>query len=145
MKSNYFYRLVIIVPAVFFTITCKAQSSREGINFFHGTLKEAREKAKKENKLIFFDAYASWCGPCRYMDSVIYTKKTVGDFFNKNFVSIRVDMEKGEGPELATKLTSIDGYPSLLFLDGDGHIVKTILGSRSEKALLGEAKLAMEN
>lgn len=145
MALKFFYPLVIILPAMLFVVTCKGQSAHEGINFFQGTLKEAKEKAKKENKLIFFDAYASWCGPCRYMDSVIYAKKTVGDFFSKNFVSIRVDMEKGEGPELATKLTSIDGYPSLLFLDGDGHVIKTILGSRSEKALLGEAKLAMEN
>jgi hypothetical protein len=50
-------------------------------------------------------------------------------------------MEKGEGPVLAKKYPSIDGYPSLLFLENDGMPVKTLLGSRSAEEFLAEAKL----
>jgi thioredoxin 1 len=145
MKSKIFLLLPVIGVLVFLIISTYAQKKNQGIVFFNGTLKEAIGKAKKESKLVFFDAYASWCGPCRYMDSLVYTNKSVADFFNKHFVSIRVDMEKGEGPDLAKKYTSVDGYPSLVFLDGGGHVIKTILGSRSEKGLLGEAKYALEN
>ncbi|MES2332804.1 MAG: thioredoxin family protein [Bacteroidota bacterium] len=119
-----------------------AQSTGKGISFFTGTFKEAIQQAKKENKKIFFDAYAEWCGPCRFMDSAIYTDPEIGAFFNQHFVSVRVDMEKGEGPELAKKLSSINGYPSLLFIKPGGFAYKTVLGSLTKEILLGEAKLA---
>src|ERR1700737_4662315 len=95
--------------------TAVAQSEpHAGIAFFNGTLKEAIAKAKTENKFVFFDAYASWCGPCKTMDKDVFTHKSVADYLNTKFVSIKIDMEKGEGPELAKKYASINGYPSLL-------------------------------
>jgi len=36
----------------------------QGIDFFHGTWEEGLAKAKAENKILFVDAYAEWCGPC---------------------------------------------------------------------------------
>jgi uncharacterized protein YyaL (SSP411 family) len=112
-----------------------------GINFFNGTLKEAIVKAKAENKFVFFDAYASWCGPCKAMDKDVFIDKTVADYLNAKFVAIRIDMEKGEGPELEKRYKSINGYPSLLFLDGSGMPLKTLLGSRDAEEFLAEAKL----
>jgi len=122
-----------------------SQQSTTGIQFFKGTMDEAIAKAKAEKKCIFFDAYASWCGPCKYMDSEIYSRPDVADFFNNNFICIRVDMEKGEGPALRKRYFSIDGYPSLLFLADNGQVIKTILGSRSGTILIEEAKLVKVN
>jgi thioredoxin 1 len=118
-----------------------SQRTSSGIAFFNGTLKEAVTKAKAEKKFIFFDAYASWCGPCKAMEAKVFPDEVLGDYFNQHFISIRIDMEKGEGPDLAKRFTSIDGYPSLLFLNSDGHVVKTLLGSRGIEELLAEAKL----
>ncbi|MBW6479654.1 MAG: thioredoxin family protein [Bacteroidales bacterium] len=39
----------------------------EGMVFFTGTWDEALAQAKKENKLIFLDIYASWCAPCKML------------------------------------------------------------------------------
>jgi thioredoxin 1 len=122
-----------------------AQLKKTGIHFFEGSWKDAVAKAKQENKSLFFDAYASWCGPCKAMDAKVYTDAKVAAFFNRKFICFRVDMEKGEGPELVKRFPSIDGYPSLLFLANDGHIIKTVLGSRSAGVLLQEAKLALVN
>jgi thioredoxin 1 len=114
---------------------------QDGVHFFDGTLKEALAKAQAEKKLVFFDAYASWCGPCKEMALHVYTESAVAEYFNDKFVSIMVDMEKGEGPDLIKKYTSIDGYPSLLFMNNKGQVIKTLLGSRDAPALLAEAKL----
>jgi thiol:disulfide interchange protein len=115
--------------------------SQAATSFFNGTLKEAIAKAKSENKFVFFDAYAAWCGPCKTMDKEVFSNKNVADYLNAKFVPIRIDMEKGEGPELAKKYKSINGYPSLLFLDAGGMPVKTLLGSREVDEFLAEAKL----
>jgi len=40
--------------------------------------------AKQENKLIFLDAYASWCGPCKWMAANMFTNDTIADYYNKN-------------------------------------------------------------
>ena len=112
-----------------------------GIPFFSGTFKEALAKAKAEHKFLFLDAYASWCEPCQTMDREVYTDPKVAEYFAAKFVSIKVDMEKGEGPELAKRLQSINGYPSLLFFVPEGFATKTLLGSRSAEDFLAEAKL----
>lgn len=74
----------------------------EGIEFFKGSFEEAKVQAEKDGKLVFVDCYASWCGPCKKMDKLVFTDSEVGEFFNKNFVSIRMDMEKGKGKALAS-------------------------------------------
>ncbi|WP_228413932.1 thioredoxin domain-containing protein [Chryseobacterium sp. CH21] len=40
-------------------------SAQEAIQFQELPFKDIIAKAKKEKKLVFIDAYASWCGPCK--------------------------------------------------------------------------------
>jgi thiol:disulfide interchange protein len=45
------------------------KDSSKGIRFEHGlSWAQVKEKAKAENKYIFMDCYATWCGPCKAMD-----------------------------------------------------------------------------
>ena len=69
----------------------------QGIIFFEGTWKEALEKAKKEDKLVFVDSYTTWCGPCIKMAKNVFTQESVGSFYNQNFINIKLDMEKEDG------------------------------------------------
>lgn len=85
------------------------------------------EKAKKENKMIFLDAYATWCGPCKKMDNETYKDEKVASFYNANFINVRYDMEKGEGKMLAERY-DVQAYPNLLFLNSDGIMVHKGLG-----------------
>lgn len=114
----------------------------EGIVFFEGTLAEAQEKAAQERKLIFMDAYTSWCGPCKQMSRNVFTDAEVGAFFNKHFINIKVDMEKGEGPRLAGRYR-VNSYPTLLFLDEKGEVVHAAKGSRPTDQFLGLGKTAL--
>lgn len=79
-------------------------------------------KAKKEKKLIFVDAYTTWCRPCIQMAKDVFTLNKVADFYNDNFINVTMDMEKGVGPSLAKKY-DIKAYPTYLFVDGSGKLV----------------------
>lgn len=103
-------------------------SADTGIQFVDLPWAKVLEKAKKENKLIFFDAYASWCGPCKMMQKNVFTRKDVGDYFNTTFINVKKDMEVGEGPQLAN-MYPIEGYPTLFFVNGNGKLVTSHLGA----------------
>ena len=92
------------------------ETAATGIEFDHLTFEEAKAKALEENKLIFIDAYTSWCGPCKRMAANVFTNEAVGAYFNENFINLKIDMEKGEGPAIGRKYR-VAGYPTLLFVD----------------------------
>ena len=118
--------------------------SSQGIKFFEGTLEEAKALAKKEDKLIFLDAYTSWCGPCKRMAKNVFPTKEAGDYFNENFINVQKDMEKGEGRAIAKKY-GVRSYPTLLFIDYTGNVVYQTKGARRDaKSLIQLGKQALK-
>lgn len=117
-----------LLSLLFFAVIAFGQ----GIKFEEGNFKSLLAKAKKENKLIFIDAYAVWCGPCKLMVKNIFPLKPVGDYYNSNFINAKIDMEKGEGIELAKKY-NVRAFPTYLFINGDGEEVHRTLGYVEEK------------
>jgi thioredoxin-related protein len=115
----------LLVTACLFIVNANAQT--QSINFETGDLNSVFAKAKQENKLIFIDAYTSWCGPCKAMAKNVFTKDSVADYFNANFVNYKMDMEKGEGPDFAKKY-EVSCFPSLLILDANGSLVHRAAG-----------------
>lgn len=117
-------------------------SSAQGIDFVKGTWEEVLEKARTERKLIFVDAYAVWCGPCKEMDRNTFPKSDVGDFFGEHFISYKFDMEKGEGPAFGSKYGVI-AYPTMLFINFKGDVVHKIMGYRGPRELISEGRAAI--
>lgn len=115
--------------------------SQEGIQFQTSSFKEILAKAKSEKKLVFIDAFAVWCGPCKMMEKNIFPLQSVKEYYNANFINARFDMEKGEGREIAMKY-GIRSYPTFLFLNGDGEVVMKNYGYMGEQDFLAIAKEA---
>ena len=85
------------------------------------------------------DCYTSWCGPCKALARDVFTNDTVGDFFNKHFVCVKVDMEKEDGPELARRF-QVRAYPTLLFINPDDmNVAYRLTGGRRGAQWLVEA------
>lgn len=116
--------------------------SAQGIEFFHGTWAEALEKAKTEERLIFVDAFASWCGPCKRMSSQTFPDPKAGEFFNANFVNLKIDMEKPENSEFAGKYP-VNSYPTLMFIDATGKVVLKEVGAKGVDQLLETGRKAL--
>ena len=120
-----------------------AQMHAQGIEFFHGKWKEALELATKEDKLVFVDAYAKWCGPCKKMAKNVFTQAEVGDFYNKNFINVKLDMEESDGRTFGAKYP-VSAYPTLLFLNGKGELVKKVTGGQQASGLITIGEAAMK-
>lgn len=135
--KKHIYTLTLLL---FFSINLFAQ---DGIKFLEAELGEVLALAELEGKLVFVDAYTDWCKPCKAMDKDVFSTKEVGSFFNDNFVSVKINMEAGEGPSLAEQYL-IFAYPSLLFLNYDGSIAHRYAGFQDTKGLLSLGDIALD-
>lgn len=107
--------LLTMQPAV-----AQTKSEEQGTDFLDNKpMAEALAQAKATGKLLFVDCYTTWCGPCKMMTRDVFPQPTVGKYMNEHFVSLKVDMEKGEGPDLS-KRYGVRAYPTFLVLDADG-------------------------
>ncbi|MCR9012519.1 thioredoxin family protein [Gabonibacter chumensis] len=117
-----------------------ASAFGQGIEFIEGGLDAALIKAQKENKAIFVDFMATWCGPCKQLSAEVFPDKKLGDYFNTRFVSCKVDVDKEK--ELAKKY-KITGMPTMVFLDKEGNELKRVMGLIPATRLLRDAKEAL--
>lgn len=115
----------------------------DGMKFVDLNFDEVLKKAKEEGKLIFMDCYTTWCGPCKMMSNQVFPLKFVGDFMNEHFVNVKIDMEKGEGVELAKKY-KVKAFPTMFLLNADGEPIYKILGAQDPRTFLAKVKRGME-
>ncbi|MBL7925162.1 MAG: DUF255 domain-containing protein [Bacteroidia bacterium] len=108
-------KLLILCTTFLFIHFCAPAQDKTGILFQAIPFEAAIQKAKTEKKPIFLHAYASWCHFCEFMADSVYTQAEIADFYNRNFICIKMDMEK-EGRELNKKLR-VQNYPSHVFFD----------------------------
>jgi thioredoxin 1 len=119
-----FFLLVISQTAV------KAQGeniNHSNIQFIENDWNEALKQAAAQHKYIFVDAYATWCGPCKMLKATTFRDKKAADFYNKNFINIAIDMEKGLGPQLAAQW-GMQAYPTLIIFNSKGDPVLGTVG-----------------
>ncbi|SFA51769.1 Thioredoxin [Pedobacter suwonensis] len=117
----------------------------QGINFEKLTMNEALNKAgiPGAEKLILIDCFTSWCIPCAEMEAQEFPKKIAGDYFNPKFVSVRFDMEKGEGKEIAKKY-NVTAYPTFLLLNFQGQEINRVVGKASAQEFVDKVKAALD-
>ncbi|MDA3818623.1 MAG: thioredoxin family protein [Prolixibacteraceae bacterium] len=127
--------LLIFIFAVSLKVNAAEKEEAKGISFHQGTWNEALVLAKKENKLIFLDISASWCPPCKMLKANTFPNAEVGSLYNSRFINVALDGEKGEGISLARNY-QVTAYPTLLFINGDGKVVKKTMGYHNPKKFL---------
>lgn len=125
-----------------FLFSLSLSSFAQGIEFFHGTWEEALVKAEAEGKLIFVDAYTTWCGPCKRMSANVFPVAEVGEVFNANFINVKLDMEKAESTSFR-KVHPVRAYPTLLWINGKDEAVHTSVGGKTVDKLIGVANEAI--
>lgn len=139
-------KTILLLAMLAFSLGMSAQTN-VGVKFdttstVSALIQRAQKNKKGPNK-IFIDCYTSWCGPCRYMSKTIFPMKQVGDYMNADFICAKVDMEKGQGPELAKKY-GVSAYPTFLILDANGNEINRFLGSSEADEFIATVKDACD-
>ena len=133
-------KIISFAICILFTFPLLAQ---HGVNFRDLSYEQALEQAKLENKLLFIDCYTEWCGPCKKMMNEVFPQKAAGDFFNPRFVSVKFDMEKGEGKELSKKF-GVHAYPTFLIVRTDGTVQHKLTGSSDLEGFIERVQKGLE-
>lgn len=140
MKMKKFLFVFIALIAMAINANAQDNNTSNGIIFFKGSFNEAIEQAKKENKPLFVDFYAVWCVPCKQMAKNVFTQKEVGDYFNKHFINLQIDAEKGENVNIA-KNYKVEAYPTVAFIAPDGKALSINVGAMNKDEILEAAKI----
>lgn len=130
---NFIVTLLFLVAAL--------GANAQGITFLPegATFQQAVDFAKKEGKKVFLDCYTSWCGPCKKMARDVFPQEKVGEFMNPRFVCIKIDMEKGEGPELMKKF-DVTAFPTFIVFNSDGKEIGRWMGGSDADKFIQKVK-----
>jgi len=108
------------------------------------------ESLAQGKKFVFLYVCANWSMPCRKMETDTLSDQLVADFFNANFLNIRILM--GIIPEADTRKKlnealhiNVDTYPLCLFLDHQGKVLHQVVGDLAPIDLINEAKTALSS
>jgi len=92
----------------------------------------AVKQSQKENKKLLIDFEATWCGPCKTMDELVYTAQAVVDAA-KNIIPVKVD---GDIHRDLTKKYNVTAYPTMILLDSKGKELNRAVGYRGVKDMV---------
>jgi thioredoxin 1 len=119
-----------------FAFNFSSKNQNSGIKFEHISFAKALEIAKAKDKIIFIDAYTSWCGPCKRMAATSFKEENVAKLYNSRFINLKIDMESSpDGPEIA-RMYKVKAYPTLLFIKPNGKLAKSVVGFQTGEKLI---------
>ena len=104
----------------------------KGVNFIKGSevrFADVLAQAKRENKRVLVDFWATWCHACIQMNKTTLRDTRIGNLLNYTFVNYSVDMDHDpDGKELVEKY-KIQAFPTYLILNPDGTVYNRVVGS----------------
>jgi thiol-disulfide isomerase/thioredoxin len=127
-------RVLFVSIAIYFSMAVHLEAGQ--IQFIT-SFEQAKKLAEKEQKIIFVDVMADWCGPCKKMMADIESRNDMVDFFNTNFINLKIN-EKFNQQFL--NLYNVSAFPTVMFLTKGGDVIEFVRGYQGAKHLFGMAR-----
>ena len=87
-------------------------------NIFSGlTFAQAKEQAQKDGKILIVDFMATWCPPCKKMESTTWADPDVNDWVKKNAIAVQIDVDKNRK---TSRDLEISAMPTIVLFKPDG-------------------------
>ncbi len=116
--------IIYLFAFLFFIISCGESIAEIK---WEKDLESAKKIAKEKNLPIMIDVYTDWCTWCKELDEKTYKNKEVVKL-SKKFVSLKINPETSEeGAKLAQQY-SVQGFPTILFINADGFVLENVSG-----------------
>ena len=84
--------LFIVLFFCFSTVAAQQRKQNRNIIFQAADMEVALRLAKQQHKIIFVDAYAIWCAPCKQLKATTFRDKKVACYFNARFINATIDV-----------------------------------------------------
>ena len=94
-------------------------------------------EVKNAKKPAIIDFYADWCVWCKTMDSQTFANQKVSQKLSRDYIAIRINIEKNETILFEGKTYSaqefagycgVEGLPTIVFMDKGGKLITRIPG-----------------
>ena len=104
----------------------------KGVNFIKGSevrFADVLAQAKRENKRVLVDFWATWCHACMQMNKTTFRDTRVGNMMNYTFVNYAVDVDHDADAKALMEKFNVKAFPTYLILNPDGTEYNRIVGS----------------
>lgn len=100
--------------------------------------------AGREDKIVMLDVYTDWCTWCHKLDKEVYANDKVAAEVNKDFVALKVNPEESDANREFVDKYRIQGFPTILFLNGKGEEIHRLSGFKPVDGFMEELEVARE-
>ena len=98
------------------------------VRFLDSSTDAVRKEAIAQDKLVFIDLYATWCGPCKAISPLV---SKLAEEYDGKLVVGKCDVEQNED---ITMEYAVRNIPTLLFFK-DGKLVNKHVGAPNESKM----------
>lgn len=130
----------ILLSALFITAGAQVEF-REILS--SGDMDKVWEDALQENKPVFVDIYATWCGPCKWMDANVFATEEAGNYMNVEFINVKMDGESDFGRVFAMQ-SGLSAYPSFFLFNSGQELMNMMVGAKPWEELRPELASTLE-
>lgn len=139
--KKYLLCCLLLLPVSAGAKPAKRRASKTVAVVWRTDYDSALKEARRSGKPVFVDFYTDWCVACKYLDRTTYRDPKFVRA-SRSWVMVKLNSEKGARNVQITQKNRIDGFPTMVMVDGHGKNLNKVVGAYPTGMLLLEMRKA---